>query len=255
MAFFSASKLIWFVVEPSHLLVWTTIAAALLAVVHRRAGAVLAAVVAAFLLLMLFNPVGNWALRGLENRYPRPAWPAHVDGILVLGEGMNGSILSARDVVGVGPEGGDFITAWTLAQHYPEAKIVLSGGSGLAPPGTPSEAQIALRVFTGMGLAPDRFLLEGQSRDTWENIALSKALAAPAPDQVWILVASAYHLPRAMAVADHLGWHLIAWPSDYWTAGRDPEITLSLTANLNHLDLAAHEWLGLLAYRLKARTS
>jgi uncharacterized SAM-binding protein YcdF (DUF218 family) len=41
-------------------------------------------------------------------------------------------------------------------------------------------------------------LLEGKSRNTAENARLSRALAAPGPDDVWVLVTSASHMPRAM---------------------------------------------------------
>lgn len=70
------SKIAWFLIEPSHLLVWTLIAA-----IRWRAPRWIAALA---LVILLFVPVGNWALKPIEDQVPRPDWPAHVDGILVL---------------------------------------------------------------------------------------------------------------------------------------------------------------------------
>ncbi|MDB5393596.1 MAG: hypothetical protein JWM91_1102 [Rhodospirillales bacterium] len=250
LGFFTFSKLGWYVVEPSHLLVWALVAAAVLSIKRRRSGAVLTAVCAGILLALLTLPIGNWALRAIEDQYPRPPWPEHVDGVLILGEGLNGEILNARGVPSVGQNGAGFIAAWTLAQKYPQARVVFSGGSGELESGTVPEAQVAEQLFQQMGLSPDRTVYEAKSRNTWENILFSKKLVNPDPHEIWLLVASAYHVPRAMAVAKRLDWDLIPWPSDYLTVGKGPETHLSLSTNLAHLDLAVHEWFGLMIYHL-----
>ena len=128
MSFFAASKLLWYAVEPSHLLVWIALAAALF---RNR---VLAATVALSLVLLLTVPVGNWALRPLENLYPRPDWPAHIDGILVLGEGLSGEVLASRGAPGVGQDGGTLLAAvarklgWPLLP-WPSDYLTLSEGT------------------------------------------------------------------------------------------------------------------------------
>ncbi len=243
------SKLVWYAVEPSHLLVWTMLAAAILCWRRRRAGAVLATLCTLFLLVLLTLPIGNWALRPLENRYARPVWPAHVDGILVLGEGLNAEILAERGVPGVGEHGGSLLAGAILAWRYPGARLVFTGGSGELDQGLP-EAQVAQQLFGELGLTP---VLEDRSRNSWENILFSRDLVRPKPGETWLLVADALHMPRAMAVADKLDWPLIPWPSDYVTLAHGAEVHLSLAANLAHLDKAAHEALGLLAYRLSGK--
>jgi uncharacterized SAM-binding protein YcdF (DUF218 family) len=251
VSFFLVSKLAWYAVEPSHLLVWTMLAATWASFRKRRSGAVLAALCAVSLLVLLMVPVGNWALRPLENRYPRPDWPDHVDGILLLGEGLDAEVLADRGVPGIGPDGGVLLAGATLAKRYPEAKLVFSGGSGEPGGGLP-EAKVAANVFAGLGLAP---LIEDRSRTTGENLAYARQLAAPQPGETWLLVAGALHMPRAMAVADKMGWHFVPWPADYLTRRQGGEAHLSLAANLAHLDQAAHEGLGLLAYRLSGTGS
>ena len=223
------SKLAWFLIEPSHLLVWTLIAAVWWRVPRW---------IAAFALLtLLFVPVGNWALRPIENQVPRPELPAHIDGILVLGEGLNGDILATRGTGGVGADGGTLIAARILAERYPEAKLVYAGDEG--------------EVATAKALLTSPFLYDGRSHTTWDNLTYAKEIAHPASGEIWLLVAAGYHLPRAAAVARQLDWQMIPWASDYMSTAYGVQAGASLPANLAHLDLAAHEALGLLAYRLQ----
>jgi uncharacterized SAM-binding protein YcdF (DUF218 family) len=62
-------------------------------------------------------------------------------------------------------------------------------------------------------------------------------------------------MPRALAVARKVGWPMLPWPSNYLTTRAGPEAHLSFSSNLYHLDIAAHEWLGLLAYRAAGKAS
>jgi len=237
------SKLAWFFVEPSHLLVWTLIAAAIQSARRKISGAILAAVAASWLLMMLLYPLGNSALRPIEDEVPRPNWPAHVDGILVLGEGLNPDIPRTRGGVGgIGSDGGTLIAARVLAQHYPDAKMIYSGDEG--------EVVIAKPLFAEMGMTGP-ILFDGRSSNTWENLLIAHRIAKPTPGEVWLLVAAGFHLPRALAVSRQLDWPMIPWASDYLSTARGQQSGASLPANLAHFDLAAHEALGLLAYRLK----
>jgi len=235
-------KLAWFAVEPSHLLVWTAIAAAILSARRKIAGVILATLVAGALIVLLFVPIGNSALRPIENQVPRPAWPDHIDGILVLGEGLNADIPATRGGGGIGSDGGTLIAARVLAQHYPEAKLVYSGDQ--------DEVAVARSLFTEMGMN-GRLLFDGRSRNTWENFLFARLIAKPAPDETWLLVAAGYHLPRAAAVAREMDWPMIPWASDYLSTASGRQAGASLPSNLAHLDLAAHEALGLMGYKLR----
>jgi hypothetical protein len=59
-----------------------------------------------------------------------------------------------------------------------------------------------------------------------------------------------------MGIFRRLGWEVVPWPVDYQTPGglRWPH-DYSPAARVDELDIAAREWLGLLAYRLMGRTS
>ncbi|MBV9570706.1 MAG: YdcF family protein [Alphaproteobacteria bacterium] len=253
MSFFHIGKVVWYAVEPSHLLIWGLVVGSMLALLGRRTGAIICSACALFCLLLLILPIGNWVLRPLENSVPRPLLPGRVDGILVLGEGLNGDILHSRRTPGLEHGAASLVAAMALARRFPAARVVFSGGAGDLNPEGQTEAAVAAKTFSENGLAHSRLLLEGKSRSTWENLVFSRALANPTSRQVWVLVASAAHMPRALAVARKVGWAMVPWPSNYLTTREGLEAHLSFSSNLNHLDLAAHEWLGLMAYRASGK--
>jgi uncharacterized SAM-binding protein YcdF (DUF218 family) len=113
---------------------------------------------------------------------------------------------------------------------------------------------MAGQFFRGQGIAPDRLRLEGQSRNTAENARLSLALASPAAGETWVLVTSAFHMPRAMRSFEAAGWSgIVPWPVDYRTSSFADGIGWNLTRNLQVLNTAIREQVGQLAYRLTSR--
>ncbi len=246
MEFFDLSKLFWFAAAPSHLLVWALV----VGVVFRRRwfGCALLIPAALGFMALVLLPIGDWAMSGIEDQYARGPWPDHVDGILELSGGINPGVLSARGLPGAEFGEGRMVAVAELARRYPGARIVFSGGN---PDRGVSEAEVAGFVFGQLGIARSTVIYEDRARDTWENLAFGRALAKPKSSETWLLVTSAYQMPRAMAVARRLGWKMRPWPSDYVTMpGGGPE---SFGVNVTHLDLATHEWLGLVVYRLVGR--
>jgi uncharacterized SAM-binding protein YcdF (DUF218 family) len=215
-----------------------------------KVGLYLTTAAAGVLLLLLVLPIGDWIVKPLEDRYPRLPWPAHVDGIVVLGGGMDSVVYEMRKAPAEDVVEGRLVAAAELARRYPNARIVFSGGSGVPDYGPP-EAEAARLVFSQLGIPQSRITYENRSRNTWENLAFSQRLARPKADEIWVLATSASHLPRAMLIASRLRWHLIAWPTDYKTTNHGGGLVsgLDLANNLQSLDTGLHEWLGILAYR------
>ena len=155
-------------------------------------------------------------------------------------------------------EGGERITeAVILAKHYPEARVVYTGGTASFIPGAPStEALRARELMAQMGVAPDRITIEDKSRNTEENARFTAAIVDPEPSQRWIIVTSAFHMPRAMGVFEKAGFHPIAYPVAFRTLGRWPgDLRLNYWPgrNLRICELALHEWIGLAAYWASGR--
>jgi uncharacterized SAM-binding protein YcdF (DUF218 family) len=213
-------------------------------------------VVAAGVLLLLsfwLLPVNQWLLRPLENKFTRPANLARVDGILVLGGGLHPDILKSRHVPADEPSYDRLVAAAELAQRFPRARLIFSGGEidGLPPSAT--EASVAIVLLKNLGVPPHRIELEQRAQSTWQNLALSDVIARPKPTEVWVLVTAASHMPRAVAVARKIGWKVVPWPSSYMTSSGPEAVGEPIERKLLEIRRAAHEWYGLVWYRLTGR--
>jgi uncharacterized SAM-binding protein YcdF (DUF218 family) len=207
---------------------------------------------AALLLCFGVLPLSTWIIQPLENAYPHPDWPARVDGILVLGGGLDATILHSRGAVAENVSMSRMVAAFEVARRYPSARLYFAGGSWNAVGDKNAESVAAEHIFGQLGLPAGRLVLENKSRNTWENIQFTKAAAKPRPGEVWLLATSAYHMPRAMWAAQRAGWTMVPWPTDYLTAREAHYSFGDITGNLEHTDRGLKEWLGLLAYHLKA---
>ena len=256
--FFYLSKKLWVLLSPDNLFLILLLSSLLLILLkYTRAGLTLLTLLGIGLLFLSIFSVGNWMLYPLESRYPtNPQLPARVDGIIVLG----GSIIPAMS-----KEWGQLET-WgsherlssflELARRYPTARLVFTGGNNSLDPDHPTEAEFARVHFLNMGINESRLLIENRARNTAENASLTKLLVKPQPDQNWVLITTAFHMPRSIGVFCKQGWKVIPYPVDHdtlpsklYTPG------FNLLDNANTLVSATHEWIGLLAYYLSGKTS
>ncbi|TIP75310.1 MAG: YdcF family protein, partial [Mesorhizobium sp.] len=83
------------------------------------------------------------------------------------------------------------------------------------------DAETAPRLFAALGVTADRLILEKKSRNTDENAAFTRGLVTPKPGETWLLVTSAFHMPRAKALFDKVGFATVPWPVDYRTSGKE----------------------------------
>jgi uncharacterized SAM-binding protein YcdF (DUF218 family) len=257
--FFILSKFVGFFALPSN--VAATIAVVgivLLFTRFRRTGRALATLGVVLLLIAGLSPLGNALMLPLEDRFP--PWDASRGapaGIIVLGGAVGPELSAARGTPDLN-ESAERITATAaLARQYPDARIVYSGGNARLVLTGGIEADYAIDLLESLGVARARVVAERQSRNTIENAEFSKRLVAPKPGERWLLVTSAYHMPRAIGAFRRAGFLVEAYPVDWRTRG-PIDLWLpfeSVTAGLRRTDTAVHEWIGLFAYWLTGRTS
>jgi uncharacterized SAM-binding protein YcdF (DUF218 family) len=254
--FFAASKVFYFFAQPSSLTVFLIVAGLVaLAVGLRRIGRGLFGLGLTLLLVLALTPLGPFLLTELEDRFPLPPADAPAPaGIVLLGGFTDGRMPAARGVVGLGEGAAAVFEVAEMAKRWPEVPIVLSGGSNaLLSAVDLSEAEQMKRMLVALGVAPERLVLEGTSRTTWENAVATRDLVKPAPGARWLLVTTAFHMPRAMAAFRAAGWSgVVARPAAYATTGRiglrPPMLWGPMSA-----DMAVKEWLGILGYRVTGR--
>jgi uncharacterized SAM-binding protein YcdF (DUF218 family) len=249
--FVYVTKIFWMLFSPLSLSMLLVALGLVLSFTRWRRTTRVAIVVGLGLLtLCVVTNIGDVLIRPLETRFSRPTEPAHIDGIVVLGGGMDAAVTSAMGGWELNQSGDRFVEALRLALHHREAKVLVSGGVAVGSLGNEPEAVSGGRFFAAFGIAPDRLLLEDKSRNTEENAQFSEALAAPKPGETWLLVTSAFHMPRAMGLFRKAGFAVVPWPTDYFT-GADAGFGLKLgngMDNLQTINIAVREWVGLVGY-------
>jgi uncharacterized SAM-binding protein YcdF (DUF218 family) len=261
--FFYLAKGLWFLLQPSTLialligygaiLIWTGWA---------RWGRRFVTIGAILLLLAGLSPLGNALILPLEDRFPRTNLddPPPPTGFILLGGAEDRLVGAARHAPTLNEAGERIVEAAILARRFPEAKIAFSGGDAGILYKSDSEAQGAQALLTAIGVAQDRLILEANARDTYENAAFLKEQLAKQGElgagKRWVLITSAYHMPRAMGAFRKAGFDVEPWPVDYRTRG---EADLArpfdkVSEGLRRVDVASREWVGLLAYWLRGRS-
>ncbi|MGI8724643.1 MAG: YdcF family protein [Methyloceanibacter sp.] len=261
--FFYAAKVLWFLLQPSTLialligygsvLIWTGWA---------RWGRRFVSAGAVLLLVAGLSPLGNALILPLEDRFPRTnldAEPAP-SGFIVLGGAEDRLVGQARGAPTLNEAGERMLEAAILARLFPQAKIAFSGGDAGLLYKSDSEAAGAGALLTELGILRDQLILEANARDTYENAVFLKSelekRGALGNGKRWLLITSAYHMPRAMGVFREAGLAVEPWPVDYRTRG-PADLTRpfdKVSEGLRRVDVAAREWVGLFAYWVSARS-
>lgn len=238
MLYFLSSE-IWTIAEPSRILPVAIAASAccLLFVSGRRR--ILLAAIAAMLIFVAVAPVGYWLLIPLEDRFPV----------------QNSTVQQAPyGIIALGGDSGHRLVALAhLSQIFPKALLVYSGRGDRAA---------AIGEVEHERLDPAHVILETRSRTTVENAEDTAHIVKPRPDELWLLITSAAHMPRAIGCFRDAGFNVAAYPVDFITrgdrgapgfGGRGPAQLGE--PRLGQLDDALKEWGGLAAYRLAGKTS
>jgi len=255
------SRVLFFIVQPSHLAMLLTGAGLLLILFQPKAGRLGKGMAIAGLVALLalgFSPIGHALLLPLEERFPRGPLPDDpVAGIIMLGGFEDPSVGRARGALTLNESAERVTETVLLARRFPEAKVVFTGGdASLILPGE-SAAPAVAEFLKAAGVAPERIVLEGKSRNTHENAVFLRDLLKPQPTDKWVLVTSAWHMPRAVGAFRQAGFHVLPWPVDYRTRGANDLMMPfdKMTEGLRRTDMAVREWIGLVAYRLMGRSN
>ena len=256
--FFVLSKTIGIALLPANFLIGIGLLGAIL-LATRLASFGRKLLIASVVLLAVcgFSPLGDLLLHPLESRFP-PWDPARgaPDGIVVLGGAIDADLSADHGTLVFTRAADRVVEAAALARQYPKARIIFSGGSANLTDG-PREADYAAAIFERLGVAKDRLIMERRSRNTMENAEFSKELAAPKSGERWLLVTSAFHMPRSIGIFRRVGFPVEPYPVD-WRTGRSVdllEFSPFVLDGLERTEIAVREYLGLVAYRISGRTS
>jgi uncharacterized SAM-binding protein YcdF (DUF218 family) len=249
--FFILSKTIGIMLLPTNFLIGIGVLGAVL-LATRFASAGYKLLIASVVLLAIcgFSPLGYLMLYPLEQRFP--PWDAAQGaptGIVVLGGTIDSDVSAAREVPVIAAAANRILAAAALAHRYPDAQIVFSGGSPKLRTDT-READYAASLFESLGISRERLIIERRSRNTEENAEFSKEITAPKAGERWLLVTSAYHMPRSVGLFRKAGFAVEPYPVDWHVGGREDLLRFTGFAvdGLDRVNIGMREWMGLIAY-------
>jgi len=249
------TEFVWILLQPSTLLVLMVLLA--LVAIWFRWLALAATLLTAFLAVVaavVLLPVGAWLGAPLETQVVAPPLPARVDGIVVLGGAVEWRVTGERGRLSLNAAGERLAATAALAQRFPGARIVVTGSFGDAFARDFRVEPDDASLFFGPHFAGREILYLGEARSTYEDALLTLSTARPAQGETWLLVTSAWHMPRALGTFRALGWRPIPVPVDYRTTGAlrlGPNWEVAGT--LADLDRVVREWGAIEVYRRAGR--
>ena len=226
-----------------------------------RAGFIIAAIV----VIWFSSTAGfsNLLARSLEWRYPTPQEIPTADVIVVLGGGTEPAA-KPRPSVEVNGAGDRVLYAASLYKSGKAGRILLSGGniSWLHEKST-TPAEDMASILTSIGVPEEALWLESESQNTYENALFSKAILAENEIDRILLVTSALHMPRAVALFEKQGLEVIPVPVDFTITEEASPLNSSdallskivdvipQVSNLSQTTNAMKEYIGFFIYKLQ----
>tara|TARA_Y100001960_G_scaffold160002_1_gene168218 strand:- start:119 stop:922 length:804 start_codon:yes stop_codon:yes gene_type:complete len=252
------SKIFWLLASPNTSIFLVLLAGVgLLFLSREKLGKKL--IVASTALILLFSslPIYEILLLPLENRFPIPEpLPEKLDGIIVLGGAEIPKLTKLRGQISLTNSAERLTTFVSLARKYSDAKFVYAGGQGAITAQKYKSAATARLFFEQMGLDTSHIIFDSQSRNTQENAENALKLVHPEKGEQWVLITSAWHMPRSVGIFRKLNWQVIPYPVDFKTTGElEMDIKLPRFSTIGSVSNAIYEWIGLFYYWLMGRTS
>ena len=149
-------------------------------------------------------------LAPLEQRFPEALYPARVKGIIVLGGSYDEIRHPYLSNIVLEEDTEPLALVVDLARRYPDAKIIVSGGSNFAH--HTSEASIMQDYFGSFGIDPSRIVTEDRSLTTAEHAQFTADLLHPSTSSGWLLLTYGHLMPRAVGAFRKAGFDIFAFP-------------------------------------------
>ena len=255
--FFLLSKILWIVINPFNVILALLVLGWLLLFKKPAAGKRLIGIGLLIIFVAGSGFLPGIMMRSLENRIPAGDIPDKIDSIIVLAGAVDMEA-SRFELIELTEQADRIIEGIILAKKHPEVRLIVTGGSGnLKQDEKFKEADFLEKLSLSLGIDKERILIEQNSRNTHEHAAeMAKLLPK---DGHWVLITSAFHMPRSFGCFKNRGLNVIPYPVDYKTklsifSNLSLNSFLPTLGNISVFSIALHEWLGLVTYRLMGYT-
>jgi len=217
-------------------------------VLRKKIGKILIIAAIIFYYFFSISPVADLVISPLENQYKNKEQRlSDVENIVLLIGGVKKGDLPISSKLG---ESSLFRTVKAVeiyfqAEHKPT--IIISGSDPISSSSRPAE-EIA-KFIQSFNVSKENILLEEKSKNSYQSAKEIKKIIG---DESFILITSAYHLPRSVYIFRKMGLDPIPVPADFKAEENYNILDLFPDPrNLKKCDLAFHEYFGLLYYHLR----
>jgi uncharacterized SAM-binding protein YcdF (DUF218 family) len=199
--------------------------------------------------LVGFTQLTDYMLLRLEQAAPAEPLPEAPAGIIVLGGGIKPMSAAGGEGYSLAEAGDRLIHGLELKQRFPQARLIYSGGSSPFEGNGIPETEGAVAMVRAL-YGDDRGMeLESVSRSTAENAIEVARLLGAEKERPFLLVTSAFHMPRALLSFRKAGVNVIPVPTDFRAEPLAfPYLTEEAPNQFVKASLLLKEFMGLLAY-------
>lgn len=190
-------------------------------------------------LVINLTPMGECLLEYLEDYTPRlEKVESDVSGFIFLGGTFDMPVSQQRDFPVYNLTGSKMLSFISLMRQYPDKKFIFTGNQ--------EEIKWTRYVLKEFNLDKDpNVILLGDAKTTADNAYKTFDDIKPSPEQKWVLVTSAFHMPRSVGLFRGAGWNIIPFPVDYHTNGKEERSSWLEALHAIAWRTAIKEWAGL----------
>jgi uncharacterized SAM-binding protein YcdF (DUF218 family) len=222
---------------------------------YRRTATMLTIAGSGVLWICAMPAFAAWAKASLERQYPPQVLAAvpGADVAIVLG-GAVGQPVPPRMAIDLSAASDRVLHAARLYRAGKVRRVLVTGGNIPWLASARSEAELIRDLLVEWGVPTDAIDIAGASRNTYENALEIVAMRQRAPFASALLVTSAAHMPRAMAVFRRAGLSVMAATTDVEVVDNADRSILRWFPDAGALAMttdAVKEWIGLWVYRTR----
>jgi uncharacterized SAM-binding protein YcdF (DUF218 family) len=219
----------------------------------QKTGKIILSFCVLFFILLSYGVIANHLLYTLERKYPSILNVDRIKGtryIVVLGGGASfdedisaSSQLSGESLQRV-------VEGIRLYNLLPGSQLILSGGTAF---GNITDAEAMKQVALELGVQENDILMESDSLDTKDEAKLIKTIVG---DKPFVLVTSAYHMKRSIALFKKQGLNPVSAPAVHYIKKRQPLSPGSFFPSYNNIkyaDILVREKLGIAWAKLRGQ--
>ncbi len=203
---------------------------------------------------MSWRSIPDALISRIEGTYAVPTEVDKFHGVVVLGGAFSsarvrGTLLPALSC------GAERVTeAVPLMKKHSHLQLLFAGGDARLVGASEPESDEARTFFERMEVEASRVRFESKSRNTFENAVNSLEVVGAESTKPWLLLTSAWHMPRALATFRKAGWNVTPYPVDHYAPNEINAFDFSVSGGLESWQLLIREVAGGLIYKALGRS-